>query len=233
MKYNIISIPRSGSGYLRSLVSNNLETNEGFYSVSEPFNPTKNRNITYDEIVKRMSSNDIVVTKNHVNELIQLKQSNEQLYDKFFGIPFQNICLLRHDVFETTISRCIAKLTNQWNEYTYSVSDVIVIPEYFFMSELSDTFNMWSAISTNYLGVRYKKVLYYEDLYFDSRKDCELFGITYNGVDVEYQKSPDKNQLVSNMNDLKRLTFDQINTVSIPHTMSDGLNLSLDYKNGE
>jgi hypothetical protein len=227
MKYNIISIPRSGSGYLRSLISKNLQSNENFYSISEPFNPTKNRSISYEDIITQMSSVDTVITKNHINELIELKNTNEKLYERFFDISFNHVCLLRHDIFETTMSRCIAKLTNQWNEYTYSENDKIVVPEYFFMSELSHTFNMWSAVSQNYFNVEYVNIIYYEELSFNSKKDCELFGIQYNGMDVEYKKSPDKHQLVENIEKLKSLTFATINSISIPNTVSDGLNFSL------
>lgn len=213
MKYNIISIPRSGSGYLRSLIAKNLETNDNFYTISEPFNPTKNRSISYEEMIKCMSMSDTVVTKNHIFDLLELKNTNEELYQSFIGIDFIHVCLLRRDLFECTLSRCVAKITNQWNEYTYSENDNIVVPEYFFMSELKDTVDMLDAIST--LNLDFSKVIYYEDLTFNSEKDCELFGIQYNGADVTYQKSPNKNMIVSNIDVLKQSFFNEINTVSV------------------
>lgn len=211
-------------------MANNLSTNENFYTISEPFNPSKNRIVTYSEIIEKMSTSDTVVTKNHILDVVNFKNTNEELYSLFNEIDFSHVCLLRRNVFDCTLSRCIAKIKNQWDEYTYSVNDSIVVPEYFFKSELLETFRMWSLISTNMLNIEYQTILYYEDLSFDSKTDCKLIGSIYNGVEVTYSKSPDKNSIVKNVDELKRMAIGEINTVSVSNVTVDGFEFSLDFK---
>ena len=225
MKYNIISIPRSGSGYLRSLIAKNLETNDGFYSISEPFNPTKNRTITPNEIIHKMISSDVVVTKNHINELMSISDHND-----FWSIPFIHVVLLRRNIFECTLSRCVAIHTKQWSEYKYTANDRFMIPQELFVSEFHNSISMWNAVSTNKFNISYDRVLYYEDLTFKSDVDCSLFGIKYNGKDVNYEKSPDKLSVVSNYSLLQDVSLRILNTLSIPNVLKDSVNLLLDLK---
>lgn len=224
MKYNIISIPRSGSGYLRSLIANNLETSDGFYSISEPFNPTKNRTITSNEIIHKMISSDVVVTKNHIHELMSIPD-----YNDFWSIPFIHVVLLRKNIFECTLSRCIAIHTKQWSEYTYTANDRFVIPQELFVSEFYNSIYMWNTVSTNKFNISYDRVLYYEDLTFKSDVDCSLFGIKYNGRDVNYEKSPDKLSVVSNYSSLQDVSLSILNKVSIPNVLKENVNLLLGY----
>lgn len=228
MKYNIISIPRSGSGYLRSLIAKNLETNDGFYSISEPFNLSKKRNITPSEIIDKMISSDVVVTKNHINELMSISDQ-KKLYDDFWSIPFVHVVLLRRNIFECTLSRCIAHHTSQWDEYTYTTDDNFVISQELFVSEFYNSISMWNVVSTNKFNVTYDRVLYYEDLTFKPDVDCSLFGIEYNGHDINYEKSPDKLSVVSNYSSLKDVSLSILNKVSIPNVLKDDVNLLLDY----
>ena len=228
MKYNIISIPRSGSGYIRSLISKNLEFNDKFYSISEPFNWSKNRKISPSEIIERMQTSDVVVTKNHISELVSLYTTHSDLYSSFFAIPFAHILLLRKNIFQCTLSRCVAHVTDQWSEYTYTSDDKISIPINLDMSELTHSLSMWECIATNYFNVSYYKIVYYEDLSFSSN-DLDIFEIK-SIIPVDYQKSPEKHKLVLNYDELKQATFDVINTIHLPHVLVDGLNLSLDLQ---
>lgn len=226
MKYNVISIPRSGSGYIRSLISKNLEINEGFYSVSEPFNWSKKRTTSLLEMIEQMRLADFVVTKNHISELTSLYTTHPDMYSNFFQIPFTHILLLRKDIFECTLSRCIAHVTNQWSDYTYTSADQISVSHDLYVSELRQSLSMWEYVATDHFNVEISKVIYYEDLSF-SYNDLSIFGIAPT-VSVEYEKSPDKNQLVLNYDELKEATLKLINTISIRNVNIDGLNLSLD-----
>lgn len=234
MKINVLSIPRSGSAYFRSMVAQKLKIYNSIYTISEPFNEKHNHGNLYN-ILDTMNLSHVVVTKNHIDQLLDIKNTNEEIYQKFINVGWFNIVLLRKNIFENTLSRAIALIKNSWNNHTYSESDSLLLDIKFFKDQLDTTVYYWKSISTNLLKIQYNNVIYYEDLSFEPNTDFDFlnyycnFPLKSGHIEFNTTKSPEKTKIVSNYNELKEFTFNYMNKLTIYGVNITGINLELQH----
>lgn len=189
MKIQIIALPRSGSSYLRSMLDFQMSNNEDYFSISEPFNSSKNHKLTNDEILYCIKNKKNVLVKNMIFELFD----NNLMFDYV-------ICLSRKNLFEATLSRVIALTTNKWDE-SYSDELQITINFLEFKKFLDETLEWNEKI----LDTKCDKLIFYEDLVFNSVVDIKLFDCILEHKN-EYNTSLlyNKQKIITNYLELKQ-----------------------------
>lgn len=223
MKIQIVSIPRSGSAYLTKLISKKLELSTKTYSTSEIFNPLKQYNI--ENVLNNIKEYNSVITKNQISHLLTTQQTTPDIYLQFKKIEWFTVLLLRKDIFENTLSRCIAHLTGDWNNYNYTTESFIEIDVDYFISSLQETMAYWKVVKENLLEIEYNRVLYYEDLTFDPNIDFNHLNIfkEERNIQIFSAKSPSKYKIVKNVFELKEISnnltsmLDFQNIESVPY----------------
>lgn len=206
MKIQIISIPRSGSSYLIKLISKKLELSANTYSISEIFNPLKNYN--FENVLENIKNYNSVITKNHVNHLSAIQKTMPDKFFQFKNVNWFTIVLLRKDIFENTISRCISYITGEWNNYSYTDNNCFYIDVDYFISNLNETINYWHIVDQNTLEIEYNKIVYYEDLTFNANIDFKHLDIFLEDQDITLfsTRAPSKYKLVKNIFELKEIS---------------------------
>jgi len=200
MKIQIISLPRSGSSYLRSMIDCQLNNVDDYFTISEPFNLSKKHKLTQSEILYQIKNKKNVLVKNIIFELENVDLNN--LFDYI-------ICLTRKDIFEATLSRVIALKTNKWDEPQDS-NLKLTINFLEFKNFLDETVRWNKKI----LNIKSNKLVFYEDLTFDSLNDLSLFDNL-----ISHKKSYqtvllyDKQKLVANYSELKQQSRNYLNNV--------------------
>lgn len=159
MKIQIIALPRSGSSYLRSMLDFQMSNNKDYFSISEPFNSSKNHKLTNDNILYCIKNKKNVLVKNMIFELFD----NNLIFDYV-------ICLSRKNLFEATLSRVIALTTNNWDK-NHSNELRITINFLEFKKFLDETLEWNNKI----LNTKCDKLVFYEDLTFNSEVDIKIF----------------------------------------------------------
>ena len=78
-------------------------------------------------------------------------------------------------------------------------------------------------IANNILGITYNRVIYYEDLSFEPNTDFNFLNIPSqkNFIKFSTLKSPEKNKVVSNYNELRNYTRDYLKGLSIINVAID------------
>lgn len=189
MKIQIIALPRSGSSYLRSMLDFQMSNNEDYFSISEPFNSSKNHKLTNDEILYCIKNKKNVLVKNMIFELFD----TNLMFDYV-------ICLSRKSLFEATLSRVIALTTNKWDE-SYSDELKITINFLQFKKFLDETIEWNEKI----LDTKCNKLIFYEDLAFNSAVDIELFdGIVEHKNEYNTSLLYNKQKIITNYLELKQ-----------------------------
>lgn len=189
MKIQIIALPRSGSSYLRSMLDFQMSNNEDYFSISEPFNSSKNHKLTNDEILHCIKNKKNVLVKNMIFEL----------FDTTLMFDYV-ICLSRKNLFEATLSRVIALTTNKWDE-SYSDELKITINFLQFKKFLDETIEWNEKI----LDTKCNKLIFYEDLAFNSAVDIELFdGIVEHKNEYNTSLLYNKQKIITNYLELKQ-----------------------------
>tara|TARA_R110000851_G_scaffold230312_2_gene383035 strand:+ start:4033 stop:4656 length:624 start_codon:yes stop_codon:yes gene_type:complete len=190
MKIQIIALPRSGSAYLRGMIDSQISSNTDYFTISEPFNVSKNHKLKEDEILYYIKEKKNVLVKNMIFELDDVDLSN--LFDYV-------ICLTRKDMFEATLSRAIALTTNKWNQ-PHDDNLKLTIDFLKFKILLDETVR-WNK---KLLNIKNNKLIFYEDLSFNSSSDLHLFDdlLTYKKP-FETFLLYDKQKLVTNYFELK------------------------------
>jgi len=190
MKIQIIALPRSGSAYLRGMIDCQISNNDDYFTISEPFNVSKNHKLNKDEIIHNIKEKKNVLVKNMIFELEDVDLSN--LFDYV-------ICLTRKDMFEATLSREIALKTNKWDQLHDNNLKLTI--DFLEFKILLDETVSWNK---KLLNIKSNKLIYYEDLSFNSLSDLHLFD------DLLTHKTPfetvllyDKQKLVTNYFELK------------------------------
>jgi len=212
MKIQIISTPRSGSAYLRSMLDSYFNNNENYFSLSEPFNSGKFNNSQIYENYLKIINSDVTVIKTHIHELVEFKKTNEDSYYSYLGHGWYNIILKRKDTFEATLSRVISEKTGNWDNPEIEHPPIYIEIDYFFMKLKENIF--WNRLlEENVLKLNYDTVIYYEDLSFIPKNDISMFNFKVTGESTYTRKKmPDKTQRVSNYEELKSKTEDFLKT---------------------
>ncbi len=163
MKIQIISLPRSGSSYLRSMIDAQLNDLDNYFSISEPFNHSKNHKLKPNEIIDKIKNNKNVLVKTMIFE--KRNEDFNSLFD-------YTICLTRRNLFEATLSRMIALETKNWDNPHDEKTKVSFDFEYYkiFLNETK----FWNKQLLKFSNCN---LLYYEDLSFDSLIDINKLSI--------------------------------------------------------
>ena len=220
MKIHILSIPRSGSAYVRSLLNFYLQSDTDYFSVSEPFN--KDKLYPLGILFENIKKNKTVVIKNQISHIIDL---DVKVLEQFKQVNWITICLLRKNLFDATISRCISHKTGIWDADDGIISESINLDPDFFIYNFKLTINYTELLLNDAYDFKYKNIIYYEDLTFDNSADLKLIGLPQIGISNKISTIPNKEKslIVKNYFDLKqhalefvkKTRFQIINTESL------------------
>lgn len=202
MKIQILSLPRTGSSYLRSMLNSQMRNYNNFYTISEPFNHSKNNIKSYknkNKIIKNINKSNYILVKSHIYQLFDI---DKLLLEKYCSVDWFTICLLRKNIFEMTLSRAIALKTNVWNNQKHN-NLKINIDSGFFKNCLQDSVKWIQIMKQNHFNFNYNKIIYYEDLNFNSLDDLKILNISLPHVKLyESKKRYSKKKVVLNYNEL-------------------------------
>jgi hypothetical protein len=215
MKIRIVSIPRSGSSYLSSVLTNTLFSdhkylNEPFMSVADEDLETVKEEWT-DKIAEIAASEDIIV-KVHMHHLEQMEKL--ELLEDFKSIEFDKTFFIsRDDIAEAALSLTLSGITGSWYEDTHEETSVEIDEE-----RLIGNFNFikfhTDNMKKNVYDIEADKVISYEDLTFDRLEDIVLLGFEFDG-ELSHTLRPDKFRhkalLVSNYVELKDMVATLLN----------------------
>ncbi len=202
MKIQIISLPRSGSSYLRSMIDFHI-SNDNYFSISEPFN--KEKKFIINEVLHKLKTHDVVLVKNHLNQLLDLEK---KYFDKFKEIPWTTFFLMRKNLFNMTISRCISLISGIWDIHDGELTQTLHIDKDFFLYNFEWTLKYTYLLYNNCLSINYKKMIFYEDLFFDNFLDLKTLNLEsyYKGQEIITKKNIKKELVVDNLQELLDLS---------------------------
>lgn len=156
-----------------------------------------------------------VVIKNHNSQLNTLSIDYPHLYQSFKEIDPQTIVLIRRDLFETSLSFCIAREMGQW--YHYGEANAVTIRPQSLASVLFNRVNNTIQIVMNSHGFDYSEVVYYEDFKGWPRADfaqldlCSVDETMLRPLKVdEVERAPDKRDVVTNYDELRQVALTSI-----------------------
>jgi hypothetical protein len=173
-----------------------MNSYEDYFSISEPFNPSKKHTLTYNEINYFINHKKNVLIKNMVFEPF----NNNFMFDYV-------ICLSRKNLFEATLSRVIALKTNIWDE-CHSANLKITIDFLDFKKFLDETIEWNKTI----LNTKCDKFIFYEDLTFDSAVDIKLFdGRVKHTHNYQTSLLYNKKQIITNYLELREKSRKYLN----------------------
>ena len=214
MKIQILSLPRTGSAYLRKMLSFQMYNYNNFYTISEPFNHSKTNIKGHKDknaIIENIINSNHVLVKNHIHEIFNIKKL---LLNQYCSVDWFTICLLRKNVFEMTLSRAIALQTNKWDNQNYK-NLTIKIDNKFFKECLNESIRWIRLIKQNQLNFNYNKIIYYEDLKFNSLDDLKNLNISLPHTKFySSKKLYSKKKLVSNYNELFDISINFLESIS-------------------
>ena len=198
----LYGVPRSGSTYVfYNLVEhvlnhcwNGFDTDFNIYKKgSEPFRQDVKQKL------QEFKNEECWLAKVHSIDIRNLEEEN--LYNEFVSLPDYKILLLRKDLFEATLSLCVASIKQQW---TNNHDDVqIYVDEDKFIEMYNHQYNYKNM----YNEMQFDNIIYTEDLTEDPNDIWRVLTgqepkILINNA---IQKSPDKTNVVKNYYKLKDL----------------------------
>ena len=224
----ILSNARSGSSYLWHVIRKYVAPTqtphaEDLLHLEEPFEELHIKKRFPDEIpgqimfrrIDHIRNNHNVVVKNHNNQLNTLSVDYPHIYKEYLKTDPKTIVLIRRDLFETTLSHCIARELGQW--YSYEKVDPITIKPQSLTSLLFNRVNNTIQLAMNSHGFDYTEVVYYEDFKGWPRADfaqldiCPVDESMLRPIKMEeVGRAPDKREVVRNYDELKRVAEDSI-----------------------
>jgi hypothetical protein len=176
MKLQILSIPRSGSAYLRTMLNHQMRDFDSYYTISEPFNKSKAHLETHynqNYIIQNIIDNKNVLVKSHIHELID---NDPIIIKKYLNVNWTTICLLRRDIFEASLSRAISLTTGIWDD-CHPANSKLIFKFKEFKKYIDETLLWTDLIMKNSLNLTYHTIIFYEDLKFNSQEDLNLLNI--------------------------------------------------------
>ena len=218
---HLISTPRSGSTYFirtiqeyyspQSLVNvKNVheDYNEPFAELSfESENTIKSR---YDTILTRLHDSEYpLAIKSHYVHLTSVKKHNYM--HKLNEIDFYNIGLIRKNVWETSLSLCIANIKNEW--FGYEDYNTITIDEIYYTQWLINCLAALTEFKNNQCDIKFNEIIFYEDFSFDPRTDytkLKLYTQSRKFLDNRklpstFQPAPSKRDIVENYDRIRQV----------------------------
>lgn len=213
MKYLIISSSRTGSTYLLQTLHSFLPTSTHLFG--EPFQELTNN----DNIFKVIKNTENAVIKTHLNQLDQL--SAEQV-DYFLHGNCYIILLLRKDLFNCTFSAVVADALDNHNDKIYFPT-TLSIKSSIFLEKLDFKIEYWEKFAELKQKNLYNKIVYFEDLSFDTKKDAQL--ILENTKDQKrtdmIKKTPYHKITVENKEKLQKMFYKRIENYSHPYVLNN------------
>ena len=195
-------VPRSGSTYVfYNLVD--LVIKEGWTQFDTVFNRERSGSEPFrqgiKEKIKQFQTEQYWLAKVHNVDVRNLKE--EKLYNKFLKLPDYNILLLRKDLFEASLSLCVASIKQQWT------NDHDDIPIEVSTDKFIEMYNHQVNYNKSYDGMNFDKVIYTEDLTDDPNDIWRVLTgkDPVNSIINSIDKSPDKIKVVTNYYQLKDL----------------------------
>lgn len=215
------SVPRSGSTYVfRNLVE--LVITEGWTqfdtvfnrkrSGSEPFRRKRSQQIF--KSIKKFQTEQYWIAKVHNIDIRNLKE--EKLYNEFLKLPDYNILLLRKDLFEASLSQCVASIKQQWTNNHDDIPIEVSTDKFIEMYNYQLNYNK-SYDKKQKNGMNFDKVIYTEDLTDDPNDIWRVLTgkDPVNPIINCVDKSPDKIKVVTNYYQLKDL-YNEMRTSRCP-----------------
>lgn len=182
MKIRIVSIPRSGSSYLGSVLTNTLFSdhtymNEPFMSVADADLETVKDDWTA-KIAEIATAEDVIV-KVHMHHLEQMEKLD--LLEDFKSIEFdKTIFISRDDIAEAALSLTLSGITGSWYEDTHEETSV-EIDEERLIGNLNFIKFHTDNMKENIYDLTVDKIISYEELTFDRLEDIVLLGFEFDG----------------------------------------------------
>lgn len=199
----ILTLPRTGSTYLSWIMYYHLN------GLSEPRNTEFfDQAVTVDEIDHIIDNYDSL----NKTRVLKLHQYHMQCIDnadrrdrvlKLINNAPVYTCL-RRNFFELCMSHAIAQHTNLWKFYNEMPSDITIKTDDF-VSVVRHKLNDYENLVNNKWNLTIKKHIVYEDLTYNTEQDFNTLGLglaKFTGASIPYHKSPDKKQVVQNIDDL-------------------------------
>jgi Uri superfamily endonuclease len=216
MKILILSLPRSGSRYLTTLLYN--YSPESTLLLVEPFNRdffnTQNQKYI-SKVVKETMKNDNVILKTHLSQLTR-QVKNKKHIDYFLNNKnWFRILLLRKDLFSCVLSYIVADALNNWGDKKYKTKSLL-INENLFIEELKSKMNAWNEFAQIKIEGQYNKIIYFEDLSFNLEEDIKKINqnsFTEKQIKREFfKKTPYEKLSIINKDNLKNIFNTYVNS---------------------
>jgi hypothetical protein len=173
MKISIISVARSGSRYLKELIHYHLP--EAHQVLTEPFcdlRMASYRKSYVQSIIDKCKLTNNVLIKSHINDYYRINDDSQREY--FFGSTWFKILLLRKNLFDCTLSHCVALHLSNFNTREYHQCNITIEPERF-VQMIDNKILHYESLSQLKASNKYNKILYYEDLSFGEEQDLSHF----------------------------------------------------------
>lgn len=225
MRILLLSAPRSGSTYLYEVLTAYCAPStlkKDLYRRNEFFNPNVrylNRDFQTDLIhaynfeIDNMLKKPNVVVKEHIAYLEDIKKQSPELFDKFIGIFDYIIVLVRNNLFESTLSVVVSKMTGEWIHYSKNQSTVTVDKD-FFTTYYHFQKNNNDKLINNVLGINYNEIVYYETLPKWPRATFASLALCNTDIEQlpkmrsKHPQAPKKIDVVENYNEIKQYFYE-------------------------
>lgn len=177
MKIRIVSIPRSGSSYLGSVLANTLFSDHTY--MNEPFMSVADADLEtvkdeWAEKIAEIAAAEDIIVKVHMHHLEQMEKL--ELLEDFKSIEFDKTFFIsRDDIAEAALSLTLSGITGSWYEDTHEETSVEIDEE-----RLIGNFNFikfhTDNMKENIYDLTVDKIVSYEELTFDRLEDIVLLG---------------------------------------------------------
>ena len=182
MKIRIVSIPRSGSSYLGSVLINTLFSDHTY--MNEPFMSVTDADLetvkdSWKEKIAEIAATDDIIVKVHMHHLEQLEKL--ELLEEFKDIEFDKTFFIsRDDIAEAAISLTLSGITGSWYEDTHEETSV-EIDEERLIGNLNFIKLHTDRMKENIYDLTVDKIISYEELTFERLEDIVLLGFEFDG----------------------------------------------------
>jgi hypothetical protein len=232
-KIQILGNPRTGSSYLSSV----LELYIGYETLSGPLNTDKLPKNTdeheafFEKVVGHIYDADTITVKSHITHLsTQFIQPYPHLVEKFNGIPFYTIGLIRKNLLETAMSLTIGKMTNKFSHpYPHEAEGITLDVDQFkhYCEQVYRVHFIGFLDAIEHTTI--DELIYYEDFIGTAREDFAQLQLCETPLDQlpllhsTHKKAPKKQTVVHNYDTIVEIALDYANSQPIDSrfTMED------------
>lgn len=232
----ILTVPRTGSTYLGwCIYYHKYGVHKKTYI--EPFHlppsvTADQKYNFYDNVIKNLKNSDVPVLKLHNYHINELKEFN--LYDKFYEKISNSkvILMLRKNFYDLCLSHAVAEKTNLWKHYNEMPTDLEIDVENF-KKLLNHKCEDLKEMMINIKDYDLHKIVYYEDLAFDTQSDyalLELGPCNFIGNEIPYNKAPSYINIVKNYHELHSIAHQYFVDHETPLVDSETLTVKVDLR---